>query len=133
MGINVKQENPFAVSSIGDESHAPINRSCIVASVCLMAFGVVETVGFYLIVSMGFVYPLLSVVILAAVLIVQYFEFWRGCRRFMGWPFLVFVVAVFQVGPLLCFFSTTLEHLYDLPFTVMRKIISAEGKWGRTL
>jgi len=90
----------------------------------MMVFGAVESVVFYLIVSMGFVYPLLSVVFLAAIAVVQSLEHCKGWRWLMGLPLLVVIAIVFQLGPLLCFFSPSLERLYDLPFSVMRRIFS---------
>ena len=72
-----------------------------------------------------FIYPFLSVVIVLAFLVVQNLDYLKNRRRSFGLPSLVFVGVVLQLGPVLCFFFPSLERLYDLPFTVIRKIFVA--------
>jgi len=122
MEIYAEKESPLEIIENQYEIDASISDNCESVSICLLIFGVVETIGFFLIVSMCFIYPFLSVVILLAILVFQNLDYLKSWRRFFGLPFLVLVGLVLQLGPVLCFFSPSLERLYDLPFTVIRKI-----------
>jgi hypothetical protein len=123
--IESEKERSFDITENKYEIDASIIADCKVASICLLIFGCVETIGFFLIVSMFFIYPFLSVVIILAFLVVQNLDYLKNWRRSFGLPLLVFVGVVLQLGPVLCFFFPSLERLYDLPFTVIRKIFVA--------
>ena len=123
MEIDPEKENPLEIIENQYEIDASVSGHCKAVSICLLIFGAAETIGFFLIVSMYFIYPLLSVVILLAILVFQNLDYMKSWRRFFGLPLLVFVGVVLQLGPVLCFFSPSLERLYDLPFTVIRKIL----------
>jgi hypothetical protein len=126
VGSDFKSMNPFAVSSDGDKVSASSKSCYSTIVICFLIFGILESVGFYLIASLGFVYPLLSIVVIVAIFITQNALHRTRWKSHFGLLSLLFVVLVLQVGPALCLFSPLLERFYDFPFTLIRIMLGID-------
>lgn len=124
---NNKTGNPYRY-----DSDNPVRRDetldiIWVATIIALVFGVIETLGLLLVVSMGFVYSLLGSFVLSMTLAFRkqtVIETKEVRRQKFAWRFVVLltVVLVLEIGPIGCFFSPSIERVYRLPFWLFRRI-----------